>query len=70
MRIVATGANRGLGPGLCRACLGAGHSVVATARQPDAATELRERDITVVALHPATGELYEPRLRALRPTQL
>ena len=39
---VVTGANRGLGLELCRQLNAAGASVVATARDPDAAAELRQ----------------------------
>lgn len=39
-KIVITGANRGIGLGLVKACLEAGAEVVASARQPDHAEEL------------------------------
>lgn len=41
MRIVITGANRGIGLELVRQCLGRGDSVIATARDPEEARELR-----------------------------
>src|SRR4051812_38902448 len=41
MRIVITGANRGIGLGLTRACLSRGDTVVAAARDPERAAELR-----------------------------
>jgi NAD(P)-dependent dehydrogenase (short-subunit alcohol dehydrogenase family) len=39
--VVITGANRGLGMGLTRKALEQGHRVLATAREPDKATELQ-----------------------------
>jgi NAD(P)-dependent dehydrogenase (short-subunit alcohol dehydrogenase family) len=50
MRIVITGANRGIGLELVRQCLGRGDSVIATARNPDDAAELQ-------ALARGSGEL-------------
>ena len=41
MRIVITGANRGIGLELVRQCLGRGDSVIATARDPRGASELQ-----------------------------
>lgn len=41
MRIVITGANRGIGLGLVRQCLSRGDSVIATARDPAEAKELQ-----------------------------
>lgn len=40
-RVLITGANRGIGLELCRQYLTAGWEVIATCRDPDAATELR-----------------------------
>jgi NAD(P)-dependent dehydrogenase (short-subunit alcohol dehydrogenase family) len=42
MNIFITGANRGIGLELTKQCLEAGHSVIATARDPDAATHLHD----------------------------
>jgi NAD(P)-dependent dehydrogenase (short-subunit alcohol dehydrogenase family) len=53
MRIVITGANRGIGLELVRQCLGRGDSVIATARTPHDATALKalagSGDLTVLA---------------------
>lgn len=44
MHVVVTGANRGIGLGLVRHLLEAGHTVTATARAPEKATELAALD--------------------------
>lgn len=54
MRIVITGANRGIGLELTRQCLARGDSVIATARNPEDATALQSlargsRELTVLA---------------------
>jgi NAD(P)-dependent dehydrogenase (short-subunit alcohol dehydrogenase family) len=54
MRIVITGANRGIGLELVRQCLKRGDSVIATARKPEEARELEalaasSRELTVLA---------------------
>ncbi len=52
MRIVITGANRGIGLELVRQCLARGDTVIATARNPSAATPLQalaRASLTVVA---------------------
>lgn len=54
MRIVITGANRGIGLELVRQCLARGDSVIATARNPQDARELQSlaggsRELTVLA---------------------
>ncbi|MFS8069968.1 MAG: SDR family NAD(P)-dependent oxidoreductase, partial [Byssovorax sp.] len=54
MRIVITGANRGIGLELVRQCLARGDSVIATARNPEGARELQSlagtsRELTVLA---------------------
>lgn len=48
--IVVTGANRGLGLELCRRFAARGDRVIGTARDPEAATALRELDVRVEAL--------------------
>ena len=53
MRIVITGANRGIGLELVRQCLARGDSVIATARNPQDARELQSlaggsRELTVL----------------------
>ena len=49
-RVLVTGANRGLGLGLTRVWLEAGHRVVALAREPERSPGLRE----LVSHHPDT----------------
>src|SRR5688500_17203828 len=51
MRIVITGANRGIGLELTRQCLARGDTVIATARNPGGAKELqalRSKELTVL----------------------
>jgi NAD(P)-dependent dehydrogenase (short-subunit alcohol dehydrogenase family) len=55
MRVVITGANRGIGLGLVGACLDRGDEVHATARRPDSATELaalRKKAAGRLSIHP------------------
>lgn len=53
MRVLITGANRGLGLELTRQLLTRGDEVVATCREPDRATELRE----LLSQHPGRGRV-------------
>lgn len=52
MRIVITGANRGIGLELTRQCLARGDTVVATARDPEAARELKSLTTSALTILP------------------
>jgi NAD(P)-dependent dehydrogenase (short-subunit alcohol dehydrogenase family) len=54
--LLVTGANRGLGLEFARQYHAAGWTVIGTAREPDAATELKALGVRVEALDVASGE--------------
>jgi len=56
---VVTGANRGIGLELCRRLSARGEEVIGTARDPEAAEELRELGIRIEALDVADPESVE-----------
>ena len=62
LRILITGANRGLGLEFVRQYAGRGDRVFAACREPDDASELRQiernhrDDVTIVGLHVGDGE--------------
>ncbi|MFO0723565.1 MAG: SDR family oxidoreductase [Myxococcota bacterium] len=67
MDILITGANRGIGLSLTKQALAAGHHVIATAREPKAATELAAlKGVEVLPLSVEDGASVEALAKKLR----
>jgi NAD(P)-dependent dehydrogenase (short-subunit alcohol dehydrogenase family) len=65
-----TGANRGIGLALVREFQSKGHSVIATARDPDAATELKATGVKLYALDVSDAGSIAALAKSLKDTPL